>query len=84
MGARNRDLRNTDIRDVGENLAKPRAVTHESDSAIRPVAEAVVAGLVLGVQPEELRPRISTGVPVETSEIRVTARDRPRKRPRNL
>ena len=58
---------------AGENLAKSRATTYESVSTTRPVAEAVVAELGLDVQPEELLPRISTSVPVETSEIRVTA-----------
>ncbi|PWF81988.1 hypothetical protein CIK52_16960 [Kocuria rosea] len=58
---------------AGENLAKSRAITYESVSKTRPVAESVVAELGFEVQPETLLPLISTSVPVNTSEIRVTA-----------
>lgn len=58
---------------AGENLAKSRALTYESIATSRPVAESVVTELGLGEEPSKLLTRISTSVPVETSEIRVTA-----------
>ncbi len=57
---------------AGENLAQSKAVSYESLATSRPVAEGVIDELDLDTTPEQLLERVSTDVPVDTTEIRVT------------
>ncbi|MGK7221896.1 polysaccharide biosynthesis tyrosine autokinase [Kocuria flava] len=57
---------------AGENLAQSKAVSYESLATSRPVAEGVIDELGLDTTPEQLLERVSTDVPVDTTEIRVT------------
>ena len=58
---------------AGNNLAQSKAVSYESLATSRPVAESVIDELDLDATPEEVLPRITTDVPVDTPELRITA-----------
>ncbi|MCM3688233.1 polysaccharide biosynthesis tyrosine autokinase [Kocuria rosea] len=58
---------------AGNNLAQSKAVSYESLAMSRPVAETVIDELSLDSTPEDLLPRITTNVPVDTPELRITA-----------
>lgn len=58
---------------AGENLSKSKAVTFGSISGTNSTASAVIQELGLDQTPEALLQNVTTSVPLDTSEVRISA-----------